>query len=254
MSGSDKLAAVAALSEKIKKLERAGPVIGPVRGSRYTFGIPEIDQALWRADFPSAGLHEVLGQEGPADFAAANAFVAAISARLSGGVLWCVGRSQIYAPAIAAIGLSPKKIVFVNAHSDDDILSSMEEGLRHSALGAVIGEVRHVSLTASRRLILASEKSGVAAFILRPPISRKRTEHVACATRWRVSAMPSTVLPVAGIGRPCWSLELLRCRGGGEGQWVVEAPEATGHFRLFTTVAGGRAVATATPQWHRAVG
>jgi protein ImuA len=52
-------------------------------------------------------------------------------------------------------------------------------------------------------------------------------------TRWRVSAMPSsTPLPVPGVGRARWRLELLRCRGGESAEFEVEACDAQGRLAL----------------------
>ncbi len=254
MSPATDLAVFAELSAKIRKLEHAAQTIGPRRPVGFSLGIEPIDQTLASSGFPFAGLHEVLGQTGEADFAAANAFTAVIAARLSGGVLWCVGRSQLYAPAISAIGLGVNKINFFYAMNDDMALSAMEEGLRHPSLGVVVGEVNRLSLNQSRRLILASEKSGVPVFVLRPPIAKKRTEHVACGTRWRVTTAPSLPLRTAWVGHPRWFLELLRCRGSRSGQWFVEATDASGHLRLSQAVASGTEVAPFNSQQRRAAG
>jgi hypothetical protein len=36
----------------------------------------------------------------------------------------------------------------------------------------------------------------------------------AATTRWRVTTLPSTPLPVPGVGRARWRVELIRCRAG----------------------------------------
>jgi len=41
----------------------------------------------------------------------------------------------------------------------------------------------------------------------------------AAVTRWRVSALPSARLPVAGVGRPRWLVELIRCCAGESAGW-----------------------------------
>ena len=48
----------------------------------------------------------------------------------------------------------------------------------------------------------------------------------ASATRWRVSTLPSTPLPVPGVGRARWLLELIRCRAGESADFVVDACDA----------------------------
>jgi protein ImuA len=57
-------------------------------------------------------------------------------------------------------------------------------------------------------------------------------ESTAAVTRWRVSALPSAPLPVAGIGRARWRLELIRCRGGESAEFDVEACDAHGRLAI----------------------
>ena len=57
----------------------------------------------------------------------------------------------------------------------------------------------------------------------------------AATTRWRVSVLPSTPLPVPGIGRARWGLELIRCRGGGAATFELEACDAKGRLALTST-------------------
>jgi protein ImuA len=51
-------------------------------------------------------------------------------------------------------------------------------------------------------------------------------------SRWRVSTLPSTPLPVPGVGRARWQLELIRCRAGGSADFEVEACDAKGRLAL----------------------
>jgi len=105
------------------------------------------------------------------------------------------------------------------------------------ALGAVVAEVAKLSMTASRRLQLAAERSGVIGIAVRR--WRRQAEAgafgqpTAAVTRWRVSALPSTPLPVPGIGRPRWRLELIRCRAGEGAEFEVEAPAMLRAIPLF---------------------
>jgi protein ImuA len=98
------------------------------------------------------------------------------------------------------------------------MLACFEESLRHGGLGAVVAEVARLSMAASRRLQLAAEGSGTIGMAIRR--WRRQSEAsdfgqpTAAATRWRVSALLSAPLPVAGIGRPRWLIELIRCRAG----------------------------------------
>ena len=86
----------------------------------------------------------------------------------------------------------------------------MEEGLRYKGFAGVVGELSRLPLTASRRLQLAAEKSGVTAFAIRRT-SAERDEANAAFSRWRIGAEPSAKSG-RGLGRARWKLELLRCR------------------------------------------
>src|SRR5262249_23734671 len=61
----------------------------------------------------------------------------------------------------------------------------------------------------------------------------------AAVTRWRVSALPSAPLPVPGVGRARWRLELIRCRGGESAEFEVEACDAQGRLALPSDLVHG---------------
>jgi len=54
----------------------------------------------------------------------------------------------------------------------------------------------------------------------------------AATTRWRVSVLPATPLPVPGIGRARWGFELIRRRGGDSATFEVEARGAESRLAL----------------------
>jgi protein ImuA len=56
-------------------------------------------------------------------------------------------------------------------------------------------------------------------------------------TRWRITAAPSSPLPVPGIGRARWRLELVRVRGGEGAVWEVEACDAQGRLAVPSDLA-----------------
>ena len=67
-------------------------------------------------------------------------------------------------------------------------------------------------------------------------------------TRWRVTALPSAPLPVPGVGRPRWFVELIRCRAGACADFELEACDETGRLALPPHLADRSA---ATPAWTR---
>ena len=199
-----------------------------------------LDGALPGGGLALGSLHEVAGSGPDVEHGAAAAlFIAGTLARLSGTVLWAVERHDLFAPALAGVGLAPGRVLYVEAGRSTAVLLVMEEGLRHRGLAGIVGEVSgRLTLTASRRLQLAAEASGVVAFALRR--SRRHgdpalTEPSAAVTRWRVGALPSgPALPFApevpGLGRARWRLDLVRCRGGEPRTWIVEACDAQGRL------------------------
>ena len=133
---------------------------------------------------PAAGLalgavHE-FSEEGPRGHyaACASLFAAGILARLQGPVLWCLHSRDLFAPALARVGLHPDRIIFCETWKDAEILPAMEEGLRMRGLAGVVGELNRMSLTPSRRLQLAAETSGVPAS--RHPAVRRASSRKQC--------------------------------------------------------------------------
>lgn len=225
--------AIESLRAQIEKIEgrtlRAKSVL--------PFGIAEVDSRLPGGGLALGALHEVAGGGfGAVDGAAAALFAGGVAARTKGKVLWCITRPDLFAPALAQAGLPPDRVIYVEAGDDKAILACMEEGLRHGGLGAVVGEVARLSMTASRRLQLAAEGAGTIGIALRR--WRRQTEAAdfgqptAAMTRWRISVLPSAPLPVPGVGRHRWLVELIRARAGESADFELEACDDTGCLAL----------------------
>ncbi|MCU4180161.1 ImuA family protein [Bosea sp. BH3] len=225
--------ALQSLRDRIERIEGR-----PARErSVLPFGIAAVDSRLPGGGLALGALHEVAGGgDGAIDGAAAALFGAGIAARTRGKVLWCLTRSDLFAPAIAQAGLGPDRVVHVEAGDDGTVLACMEEGLRHGGLGSVVGEVARLSMTASRRLQLAAEGTGTLGIALRR--WRRQAEAsdfgqpTAAMTRWRVSVLPSTALPVPGVGRHRWLVELIRARAGESADFELEACDGKGRLGL----------------------
>jgi protein ImuA len=82
-------------------------------------------------------------------------------------VLWCITRQDLFAPALAQIGLGSDRVIYVDACDEKSVLACFEEGVRHGGLGTVAAEVTRLSMTSSRRLSLAAEASGSIAIAVR---------------------------------------------------------------------------------------
>jgi protein ImuA len=201
------------------------------------FDVAAVDSHLPGGGIAMGALHEVAGSREIADDAAATVFLAGILARVEGTVFWCLHWRDLFAPALQLAGLDPERIVFVEAGNDTDVMIAVEECLRHRGLGGVVGEIKKMSLTASRRLQLAAEQSGVPAFIFRRSSAiNATTEGTAAVTRWRVKAAPSEQLGIPSLGRPRWRLELERVRGGDPRLWMVEGCDGTGRISVIPDI------------------
>ena len=156
-----------------------------------------------------------------------------------GPLLWVQERMAILESGrIHPPGLPSQDLIHVEARDARDALWAMEEGLRCSDLSAVIGEIwgdpKALDFTATRRLAVASERSGVAAFLIR---LGGHANLSGARMRWRIASAPSLFndLDPKAPGMPAWDAELFRARGIPPGHWSI-ASEA-GAFHL---VAGAR--------------
>ena len=196
--------------------------------SPVSWGIASLDRALARGR-----VHEVYAAE-PDDAAAAIGFAMALATGFSdegqhpalwlrqvramrlGGVLQAQGWAELGgAPGTALLSVVPEAMALLRATVD---------ALRCPALGVVIAEswgaMRELDLTASRRLALAAEKSGVPLLLLRidaVPVPS------AAQTRWEVASAPSQALPGHAPGGPVFDITLLRQKSGPCGMnWRLE--------------------------------
>jgi len=176
--------------EVIDDLRRQIERLGGAHGTRKSlpFGVLALDRHLPGRGLTLGALHEVIEHGPAAEFAgSATFFTAGIAARLKGPVLWCLTRRDLFAPGLMKVGLHPDRIIYAETNRDADVLPLIEEGLHQKGLGAVIGEVSRLGLTASRRLQVAAEASGVPALVIR--------------RWWTVAQRDLTKLPTAASTR-----------------------------------------------------
>ena len=236
MSNAGRRALFADLRERIESLESSTR-----RRSALSFGVHDVDRHLPVHGLALGCLHEFAGASPAFEHAAGPiSFVAGILARLKGPVLWCLARRDLFAPGLAGVGLSPERVVYAETYKEADVLRLVEEGLRSPGLVGVVGEVSRISFDASRRLQLASEASGVTAFLVRRWKAASETElgrPTAAVTRWRITSLPSVELASPGVGRSRWRVDLLRCRGAEPSSWIVSACDEKGRLSLPSDMA-----------------
>jgi protein ImuA len=219
---------LADLRARIARIEGAGTRYGAI-----PFGVDAIDSRLPGGGIATGALHELAGSPDLADDASATIFLAGILARVEGPVFWCLRWRDLFTPALHLAGLHANRVIHVEAGSDANVLLAMEECLRNPGLAGVVGELTKYSTTASKRLQLAAEGSGVPAFVFRRASKHDQAlEGTAAVTRWRVTAAPSEDLGIPSLGRPRWLVALERSRGGNPHSWIVEGCDATGRIAL----------------------
>ncbi|NTE35213.1 ImuA family protein [Agrobacterium tumefaciens] len=232
---------LADLRERISSIEGEGVK----KAGCLPFGVSEIDDVLPGGGLMLGALHEFAGGgSGTVDGAAAALFAAGIAARTKGPIVWCLTRPDLFFPALSQVGLKASQVIFVESDKEEDVAANMEEALGYGGCGAVVGEMVRLPMVVSRRLQLVAERTGTLALVVRR--WRRQTEAsdfgqpTASTTRWRVSVLPSQELPVPGIGRPRWFLELLRSRAGECREFEVGACDEQGRIHISTGSAYGQ--------------
>jgi protein ImuA len=230
MSSDRAAGPLAAVRARIAAIEAGGRA----DSESLPFGALEIDRCLPGGGLPLGRWHEIGGAGLETETAAAPALFAALAAAplaARGEAVWVMRRDDLWAPGLVGVGFPSDRLIQVCARDEAEALSVMEDALGTAGVGAVIGEVEAVDLTAGRRLQLACERRGATGFVIaRRPFggqSRREAAGSAAATRWRIASAPSEPSPGAfGLGAPRLVATLERCRGGRTGAWLLEAAGA----------------------------
>src|SRR6266542_3734291 len=106
---------------------------------------------------------------------------------------------------LKALCIEPNQIIFIDLKKEKDVLWAMEEALKCYRLTAVLGELKEISFTESRRFQLAVEQSRVTGFLLRHQPLNLNT--VACVSRWRITLLQSELTDgMPSVGYPRWNV------------------------------------------------
>jgi protein ImuA len=233
------------LRERISVLEQKFSTQSSSKDEIISLGLPDVDKALPEGGLSVRGLHELEGVSpyettptaGATEFAAWLLRRSGLNRRQSRPVLWIRRRggrfdSRPYAPGLLPF-FDPSRLLLIEPESEEQVLWSMEEGLRSGALAAVLGEVKGADLTATRRLQLAAEASATPALLLRLPGALRTS---AALTRWQISSAPSRSTPgLKDIAGPRLRLSLRRARGrieDHERSWIMEWRHEKGDFAV----------------------
>jgi protein ImuA len=237
-------------ADQLASLRKALAADHSPRGPALAFGVGALDALLVDGGLDRHGLHEVAAASTAlGDDAAATLFVAGLAARFAAlgdtTVLWALTRFDLYAPGLEQVGLGPDRIVYAQGSKDSEVLAMAEDGLRDGSLACVIAEVKSADRTATRRLQLAASDGRTPMLLYRRHRSKGScplANPSSAMTRWRIGCRPSERLPMPGVGRGRWLVELTRQRGGNPFSLELEACDETGSLALPAAVAN-RAVA-----------
>lgn len=202
--------------------------------SHFAFGVERIDGALrgnaTEQGLPRAALHELhAADKGDRASTAAMALLLAQRCRAldsdSKPILWiresgeARRQGRLYPPGLAELGLDPSHIIHVDAPDSIAVLRAAADGVRCAAMGAVIAELsgkkpKGLDLTATRRLSLSAQQSGVVTLLLRNGSDKEDPLPTSAFSRWEVRAAPSTPLEANAPGQSAFDITLLRHRSG----------------------------------------
>lgn len=208
------------LQKDILSLQGGGKAVG---NTQLNSGLGFMGKAFPNGTFPTAAVHELIS-DNLKNAAATNGFLAGILCHLvetDGLCLWIGARRRLFPPALKFFNIDPERIVFIDTSREKETLWTIEEALKCKSVSAVVGELKEVSFTESRRLQLAVEQSRVTGFIHR---HTPRTENItAFASRWKVSPIISSLgSNIPGIGFPRWNVQLTKVRNGKPAEWQLE--------------------------------
>ncbi|WP_324754983.1 hypothetical protein [Roseovarius sp. Pro17] len=152
-------------------------------------------------------------------------------------------------------GLHGRAIIRVNVSRPIDVLWAMEEALKCSSLGAVIGEIwgnpKTLDFTATKRLVMRAERYEVPCWLIRRAASPDLS---AARDRWRVTSLPSLPHPddPKAPGDPRWQVELFRSRYRQPGTWVATYDRAADRIDMSAPFRDGAVAEKDGPRERRA--
>ena len=217
--------ALCAVRRKNAAIEKQGKAREPA-----LLGHGPLDSVLG-GGLPRGKLHELFAVK-LADNTSAAGFAAMLASLVSeenAPLFWlreeaAEERGRLHAPGLMEIGIDPGRMVLVALPDPVALLRTAVDVVRCPSVGAAVIELWHspraLDLTATRRLALAAEASGVTPLLLRVGAEPGSS---AAQTRWSVHAAPSAGLEAEAPAWPALMVELLRQRGRpGGGYWHLE--------------------------------
>ncbi len=228
---------IRSLRARIAAVERTRAQDAPVL---VPMGHAAIDAAIG-GGIMRARLHEIFAASLD-DGGSAAGFAAMLSAQLArpgATIFWLRERGAearggcLHAPGLVELGVDPGRVILGVMDDALGLLRVAAEVVRCPDIDVAVIEVwknpRVLDLTASRRLAVAAEASGVTALMLRADAEPGPS---AAQTRWSVASASAAPLEADAPGYPTFELQLLRQRGGSaDRRWQVEWDRDQNIFR-----------------------
>ncbi|SMF69880.1 ImuA family protein [Allosphingosinicella indica] len=212
------------------RLAAIGPGAALCAQTKFATGNADLDFTL-ESGLGEGRLHELYASS-LNDAAASAGFAAMLALRVKGSrpLAWLRteaaqrGMGRLYMPGFVELGGDPDAVILTLLPDDTTLLRAAADAAACPGLGALIvecwGKAPLLTLTASRRLALAAERSAVTLFLLRIDAQPVPS---AAATRWSISAAPSAAMAANAPGHSMIAVELLRQRSGPAGmRWQME--------------------------------
>jgi protein ImuA len=134
-------------------------------------------------------------------------------------------RGWFYPPGAAALGLDLEHVILVRPTSRSDCQAALDQALRCTAVGAVVGWCDRLIAAEAQRLKLAAEAGNGLGLILRPLGAARGPSFADLRLRVAPHVWTETARRV--------HIEVVRWRGGKEGQTlIVEIDDETGDVRV----------------------
>ena len=139
---------------------------------------------------------------------------------------------QLYGEGLAGLGIDLARLLIVETRNEQELLRVGLDAARIPTLAAVVletwGATPGYDLIASRRLVLAAERSRASVVVLRGNAQPRAS---AAHSRWSIRTAPSRALAARAPGGPAIEARLLRRRGGPSGMcWRLEWNSEHGAF------------------------
>ena len=210
---------------------------------RVPLGHAAIDRVLG-GGLARGRLHELFAADA-ADASSATGFAGMLAIRLGGGILWLRElraerhNGVLHAAGMVQIGIDPGRLIVGLLPDAVAVLRAAADAVRCDGVGVAVIELHRdpaaMDLTASRRLALAAEESGVPVLLLRIEGTPGPS---AAETRWTVRSAASRPLEANAPGHPTLEIALVRQRGrAADGCWQVEWNRDSAIFRTADAAA-----------------